>query len=264
MAWKDISDRSVLRVVVSLAITLLALGGCTLVPHPLTDAERLAEADGDRAEMYGKQDPLRHPLTLHEAFARALKYNLDGRVKLVEEALAVDDLDSSRLRSAAQGLHQRRRHLAQQRSCEFGPVAGDLGCGDLAALDLHRPERFRLRPAGKSWNILGFRCALFCRASRPDRVLIGHEERRKVIRDAVGGCPKGTLARRQRAAAQSPDHRFDPCRRSGAAERAQGRDRRPALAGRFAALPEGAARSDTNARKLPRRCSPSPRSNWRS
>src|SRR5665213_793100 len=77
MAWKDISDRSVLRVVVSLGIVLLALGGCTLVPHPLTDAERLAEADGDRAEMYGKQEPLRHPLTLHEAFA-------------------VDDLDLSR------------------------------------------------------------------------------------------------------------------------------------------------------------------------
>ena len=62
----------------------------------MTDADRLAEADGDRAEMFGNQEPLRHPLTLHEAFARALKYNLDGRVKLIEEALAQDDLDLSR------------------------------------------------------------------------------------------------------------------------------------------------------------------------
>jgi len=73
----------------------LALGGCAL-PHPLTDAERLAEEDRDRIGMFGNQEPLRHPLTLHEAFARALKYNLDGRVKLIEEALSQDDLDLSR------------------------------------------------------------------------------------------------------------------------------------------------------------------------
>ena len=85
-----------MRLAASLGIALLALGGCTLVPHPLTDADRLAEADGDRAEMFGNQEPLTHPLTLHEAFARALRYNLDGRVKLIEEALAQDDLDLSR------------------------------------------------------------------------------------------------------------------------------------------------------------------------
>ena len=51
----------------------LVATGCTLRPQPLTDAERLAEEDHDLAEMYGKQEPLLHPLTLREAFARALK-----------------------------------------------------------------------------------------------------------------------------------------------------------------------------------------------
>jgi outer membrane protein, multidrug efflux system len=179
MAWKDISDRSVLRLVASLGITLLALGGCTLAPHPLTDAERLAEADGDRAEMYGKQEALRHPLTLHEAFARALKYNLDGRVKLVEEALAVDDLDLSRYdllpkayinvagtsrnnvnAASAQSIQSGSQSLVPSTSSDQNDFAADLLV---------------------SWNILDFGVSYFAARQQSDRVLIGHEERRKVI-----------------------------------------------------------------------------------
>ena len=46
--------------------------------------------------MFADQEPVTRPLTLNEAFARALKYNLDGRVKAMEEALSVNDLDLSR------------------------------------------------------------------------------------------------------------------------------------------------------------------------
>jgi multidrug efflux system outer membrane protein len=179
MAWKGISDRSVLRLVASLGITLLALGGCTLAPHPLTEAERLAEADGDRAEMYGKQEALRHPLTLHEAFARALKYNLDGRVKLVEEALSQDDLDLSRYdllpkvyvnaagtsrnnvnAASAQSISSGSQSLVPSTSSDQNDFAADLLV---------------------SWNILDFGVSYFAARQQSDRVLIGHEERRKVI-----------------------------------------------------------------------------------
>ena len=39
-------------------LTAMALGSCTLVPIPLTDPERMAEADADRAAMFGDQEPL--------------------------------------------------------------------------------------------------------------------------------------------------------------------------------------------------------------
>jgi multidrug efflux system outer membrane protein len=179
MAWTAISDRSVLRVVASLGIALLALGGCTLVPHPLTDAERFAEADADRAEMYGRQEPLRHPLTLHEAFARALRYNLDGRVKLVEEALSQDDLDLSRYdllpkayinvagtsrnnvnAASAQSIDSGAQSLVPSTSSDRNDLAADLLL---------------------SWNLLDFGVSYFAARQQADRVLIGHEERRKVI-----------------------------------------------------------------------------------
>ena len=81
---------------VALTIASLAMSGCTIWPQALTGPERQAEAERDLARMYGEQAPLKHALTLHEALARALKYNLDARVKVMEEALAADDLDLSR------------------------------------------------------------------------------------------------------------------------------------------------------------------------
>jgi outer membrane protein TolC len=168
-----------LRRAASLGIALLALGGCTLVPHPLTDADRVAEADGDRAEMFGNQEPLIRPLTLHEAFARALKYNLDGRVKLIEEALAQDDLDLSRYdllpkayinaalnsrnnvnASSSQAIATGQQSLAPSTSTD-----NNVGTADLML----------------SWNILDFGVSYFAARQQADRVLIGEEERRKVI-----------------------------------------------------------------------------------
>ena len=162
-----------------LAMTWPALSGCTLVPHPISDAERLAEADADRAEMFAGQEPLRHPLTLHEAFARALRYNLDGRVKLVEEALARDDLDLSRYDLlpkvyANVGFTSRNNeNAASAVSAANGtqtlPASISTDRNDLAA-DLL-----------VSFNLVDFGVSYYAARQQTDRVLIGDEERRKVI-----------------------------------------------------------------------------------
>lgn len=157
---------------------VLALGGCAL-PHPLTDVERLAEEDRDRIGMFGNQEPLRHPLTLHEAFARALKYNLDGRVKLIEEALSQDDLDLSRYdllpkayistpftsrnnvnASSSQSIATGQQSLVPSTSTDQNDLSADLLI---------------------SWNILDFGVSYFAARQQADRVLIGREERRKVV-----------------------------------------------------------------------------------
>jgi outer membrane protein TolC len=179
MAWTEKSGGNVVRLTALLAVTLLALGGCTLAPKPLTDADRLAEAEGDRAEMFGNQEPLRHPLTLHEAFARALRYNVDGRVKLVEEALSQDDLDLSRYdllpkayinvagtsrnnvnASSSQAIATGQQSLVPSTSTDQNDFAADLLL---------------------SWNLLDFGVSYFSARQQADRVLIGQEERRKVI-----------------------------------------------------------------------------------
>src|SRR5260221_8422185 len=69
------------------------VAGCVVQPHPITDAEIMAQAAADRQAMFAGQEPLTHPLTLQEAYARALKYNLDRRAKLMEQAVAYDGLE---------------------------------------------------------------------------------------------------------------------------------------------------------------------------
>jgi len=177
MSWTDRSDWSASRLTALLGV-VLALGGCAL-PHPLTDVERLAEEDRDRIGMFGNQEPLRHPLTLHEAFARALKYNLDGRVKLIEEALSQDDLDLSRYdllpkayistpftsrnnvnASSSQSIATGQQSLVPSTSTDQNDLSADLLI---------------------SWNILDFGVSYFAARQQADRVLIGREERRKVV-----------------------------------------------------------------------------------
>src|SRR3954453_15489763 len=78
------------------AMVAACVGGCAFVPHPLTDAERSAEASQDIAEVFSAQEPLTHALTLEEAFARAMAYNLDERVKGLERQVAARDFEISK------------------------------------------------------------------------------------------------------------------------------------------------------------------------
>ena len=69
----------------------LVLAGCASVtPHPYTEKDVKERVAADRREMYADQEPITKPLTFPEAVARALKYNLDYRLKLMESALAAE------------------------------------------------------------------------------------------------------------------------------------------------------------------------------
>ena len=95
------------------ALTALALTGCAVTPTPMSLGDRQATLAADRQAMFGSQEPLAGPVTLQEAMARALKYNLDYRVKLMEEAMAQRQLDLSSLDMLPAGAG-RRLHRAQQ------------------------------------------------------------------------------------------------------------------------------------------------------
>jgi outer membrane protein, multidrug efflux system len=164
-----------------LAALLLAAGlcGCTLVPHPISDADRVAEIERDRQEMFGDQEPLRHPLTLHEAFARALKYNLDGRVKLWEEALTRNDLDLSRYdllpKAYVNAAYTSRTNV--DASSSRSVLTGQQSLEPSTSQDINQ----RTADLLVSWNVLDFGVSYLGARQQTDRVLIGGEERRKVI-----------------------------------------------------------------------------------
>lgn len=80
---------------VALAVAVLA--GCAATSPQAISDPALKEATAQDAVLMRKDvEAINAPLTLNEAMARALKYNLDRRAKLMEEALALGQVDMAR------------------------------------------------------------------------------------------------------------------------------------------------------------------------
>jgi outer membrane protein TolC len=104
---------------IALSVAALWLSGCAIKPTPFTDAERAQSARTDRTAMFADQPPLNGPVTLEEAMARAIRYNLDHRLKMMEEALAQKQLDVANFDmlprlTAAAGYTHRDHPLASE------------------------------------------------------------------------------------------------------------------------------------------------------
>ena len=164
---------------VSLGAALLLTAGCTIIPVPLTDAERIDEAQADRFAMFADQDVLNRPLTLKDAFDRAVRYNLDARVKAMEAAVALKDLDlanyemlpkvainaagvtrSNTEASSSQAVDTGQQSLVTSTSTDRSRLFGDLTL---------------------SWNLLDFGVSYYNARQAADRTLIAEERRRKVL-----------------------------------------------------------------------------------
>ncbi len=75
----------------SLAILLflsLFVSGCSYIPVAFTKGELQEKAKSDRENITQNQEPVSGSISLYEAIARALKYNLDYHVEFAEKVLA--------------------------------------------------------------------------------------------------------------------------------------------------------------------------------
>jgi len=62
----------------------LILVACTSVPQTITETEAVSNATSARAEITSQQEPVTQSISLYEAMARALKYNLDHNVAMMD------------------------------------------------------------------------------------------------------------------------------------------------------------------------------------
>ena len=68
---------------------------CAVQTEPTTLGERSARASVDKAALFGGQEDVIKPITLYEAMARAIKYNSEQRVALMEQAVAYGIADAT-------------------------------------------------------------------------------------------------------------------------------------------------------------------------
>jgi outer membrane protein TolC len=161
------------------ALIAVGLAGCAVQPQRLSSEERQATVQADRSAMTQQQEPVQGPVTLEQAMARAIKYNLDHRLKLMEEAVAQRQLDLSRTEllprlTAAAGYTWRDNELA---SSSRSILSGLQSLEPSTSTD-------RERVTGDltlSWNVLDFGVSYYNARQQADRVLVAEERRRKVM-----------------------------------------------------------------------------------
>ncbi len=164
--------------ITGLSLCVWITGCATVTPQPLAPEELAAQASADRVAA-STAPPITAPLTLDEALARALKYNLDRRAKMLEEALAVGQLDVSRLDMlpklmANAGYTSRDNDRISE--------SRDATTGALSPSRFISQERTHTESSlGLSWNMLDLGASYYTARSEANRVLIAAERRRRAM-----------------------------------------------------------------------------------
>ncbi|RJT23415.1 TolC family protein [Buttiauxella izardii] len=165
-------------------MAVLILAGCgTIKPEPMTQDEITARVNRDRAEMYRGQEALHGPMTLSDAMARALKYNLDYRLKMMETALSRSLLDVSQ-QDMLPKLMADAGYRWRNNDSGGTSIGIDDGLVSLRPSTSEEREHY-LSSATFSWDLLDFGMSYFRAKQQADEVNIAEERRRKVLQNIV-------------------------------------------------------------------------------
>lgn len=161
-------------------ITLIS--GCAIHPEAIKPDEHFDRAQGDLAKMYGDQEPATGPIDLADALARAVRYNMGYRLRLMEQASAMGQLDLGNLellpRMTVSAGYSNRNNDA------FG--YGFTSDGKISDNPSASSERsVRTNKAAFSWNILDFGLSYFLAKQMADEALVAQERQRKALQNLV-------------------------------------------------------------------------------
>ncbi|SFP18583.1 Outer membrane protein TolC [Variovorax sp. 770b2] len=159
------------------------LAGCSVTPEPLARDDLRQRADRNVAGLTAEQEPVAGQIGLYEAMARSLKYNLDYKVAMMEEAVRGQELDRAHLDmlpqlvanagysardndsgASSRSLLSGRQSLEPSTSVERRTTAADLSL---------------------SWDVLDFGVSYARARQASDQRLISLESRRKVANRMV-------------------------------------------------------------------------------
>lgn len=161
--------------------------GCTVTPKPLS-LEELQRKSGERLERYtADQEKIVKPISLYEAMARAIKYNLDFKVELYEEALrssesTLANMDMLPNLVVSAGISDRENYSGSRSSALLASnsvgnvslVPSTSSDKDVVTSDLEL-----------SWDVLDFGLSYVRAKQKADAVLVANERKRKVANKII-------------------------------------------------------------------------------
>src|SRR3990167_11399492 len=151
------------------------LFGCTVTPEPLTINQAYREAQANVKQLFARQNKFKGKLDFNEALARGIRYNLDYRIKLVNDALQAFQLDLAKLAmfpaiNTTGSLYSRNNDFSS-----FGVTSAGQPTGVLNST----PRTLLSAREGITWNILEFGMGYVRARQQGERYLIAQEEARK-------------------------------------------------------------------------------------
>lgn len=167
-----------------LALSVCAgLAGCAVYPTPLTDVELSTAAANNQSDVTANQEPIAGEITLYDAMARALKYNLDHRVEEAEAAVRMAELDLSHYsllpNMVANSGYAGRDNYNASSSLNLVNNTPNFGASTSQEKEINSAD------IGFSWNVLDFGLSYVRARQNADKVLMQEEMRRKVIQRIV-------------------------------------------------------------------------------
>lgn len=158
------------------------LSGCSPSAGPLTQNAVRESVAADKAAVY-QHAAVAQALTLEDALARALRYNLDTKVAEMEELIGADDVTLDML-NALPSINGKVARVG--RSNKGGSSSFSLLTGTESLQPSISTEQYRnTQQLTMEWNLLNAGINIGRAYSSSDRVLIAQERRRKVYHDVV-------------------------------------------------------------------------------
>ncbi|MFM2068868.1 MAG: hypothetical protein RLZZ584_3777 [Pseudomonadota bacterium] len=158
---------------------LALLGACAELPAPQVSLEEhQARVAADQAAVRQDVPPLGTRLSLDEAIARALKFNLERRARQLEQAIALQQYQLGRydllprLVASAGYANRDSDRLARSVNASTGQALG-------VDPSISQSREHTLTQLDLTWNLLDFGLAQYSSAQAGDRVLAAAERRRK-------------------------------------------------------------------------------------
>lgn len=150
------------------SLTILGLvAGCSITPEPMTAEDRSARSAADLQRINRMEYVPAQPITLNQAIARAVAFNLQRRVKQIEREIEDAELQT--------------KSFEMLPSLDFD-AARDKTSEQLSASD---DVITRTASAGITWNILDLGVSYARAQQQADEVLIAQEKERKALQDII-------------------------------------------------------------------------------
>ncbi|WP_370239589.1 TolC family protein [Neptunomonas phycophila] len=179
-------QKSMIQIKLTIIATAAVLAGCSITPKALEPSEIAQINYSDRQLAFADMEPHGEVITIDEAIARALKYNLDHRVKTLEQSLAAGQLEAGKFDMlpkllANAGYSWRDNNNLRYKADSSTPNTFDKN----QRLDLSNEAEHNTADLALSWTLLDFGASYYTAKQNADKLLIASEHRRKAIHTLI-------------------------------------------------------------------------------